>query len=236
MGMPVNWLKLMAFMFGAATAALTGSLFASLNGGVYPTTFAFPLLITIYTMVILGGAGRQAGVVLGAIMVGVLLEALRDANDAQYVFYALVLVGLIGTFRLSLELAAVIGGVVVLGYVVHVVAGAIDSAWIDGSSAGGGWLGRALTHWTVVPTELAGWVKPVSYVGLVAAVLMLTLVRGRARLVLLVPVLVLASFVWENVMLADPASTRYVVLGAILIATMIARPAGILGERRVEIV
>jgi ABC-type branched-subunit amino acid transport system permease subunit len=236
MGMPVNWLKLMAFMFGAATAALTGSLFASLNGGVYPTTFAFPLLITIYTMVILGGAGRQAGVVLGAIMVGVLLEALRDANDAQYVFYALVLVGLIGTFRLSLELAAVLGGVVVLGYVVHVVAGAIDSAWIDGASPGGGSLGRALTHWTVVPTDLAGWVRPVSYVGLVTAVLLLTLVRGRARLVLLVPVLVLASFVWENVMLADPASTRYVVLGAILIATMIARPAGILGERRVEVV
>ena len=236
MGMPVNWLKLMAFMFGAATAALTGSLFASLNGGVYPTTFAFPLLITIYTMVILGGAGRQAGVVLGAIVVGVLLETLRDANDAQYVFYALVLLGLVGTLRLSRRLAAVLVGVAVLGYAIHLVAGAIDSAWVDGTSPGGGWLGDALTHWTVVPTEPAGWIKPVSYVGLVASVLLLTLVRDRLRIVLLVPVLVLASFVWENVMLPDPSSTRYVVLGAILIATMIARPAGLLGERRVEIV
>jgi len=236
MGMPVNWLKLMAFMFGAATAALTGSLFASLNGGVYPTTFAFPLLITIYTMVILGGAGRQAGGVLGAIVVGVLLETLRDANDAQYVFYALVLLGLVGTLRLSRRLAAVLVGVAVLGYAIHLVAGAIDSAWVDGTSPGGGWLGDALTHWTVVPTEPAGWIKPVSYVGLVASVLLLTLVRDRLRIVLLVPVLVLASFVWENVMLPDPSSTRYVVLGAILIATMIARPAGLLGERRVEIV
>jgi branched-chain amino acid transport system permease protein len=235
MGMPVNWLKLMAFMFGAAAAALTGSLFASLNGGVYPTTFAFPLLITVYTMVILGGAGRQAGVVLGAIIVGVLLETLRDANDAQYVFYALVLIGLVGALRFSRRLAAVLGGAIVLGAVIHVVAGAIDSSWIDGSTAGGGWLGDVLKHWTVVPTNLAEWVKPVSYVGLIASLLLLTLVRDRLRMVLLVPVLVLASFVWENVMLPDPASTRYVVLGAILIATMIARPTGLLGERRVEI-
>ena len=50
------------------------------------------------------------------------------------------------------------------------------------------------------------------------------------------PVLVLASFVWENVMLTDPASTRYVVLGAMLVGVMVFRPAGLLGERRVEIV
>jgi hypothetical protein len=175
-------------------------------------------------------------VVLGAIVVGVLLETLRDANDAQYVFYALVLLGLVGTLRLSRRLAAVLVGVAVLGYAIHLVAGAIDSAWVDGTSPGGGWLGDALTHWTVVPTEPAGWIKPVSYVGLVASVLLLTLVRDRLRIVLLVPVLVLASFVWENVMLPDPSSTRYVVLGAILIATMIARPNGLLGERRMEIV
>ena len=66
--MPVNWLKLMAFSFGAAVAALTGTIFAALNAGVFPQTFAFPLLITIYTMVILGGLGSQAGVVLGAII------------------------------------------------------------------------------------------------------------------------------------------------------------------------
>jgi branched-chain amino acid transport system permease protein len=236
MGMPVNWLKLMAFMFGAATAALTGSLFAALNGGVYPTTFAFPLLITIYTMVILGGAGRQAGVVIGAILVAVMLEALREPDDARYVFYALVLVGLVGMLRLSWRLAAVLGAAVVLGFLLHAVADAIDPAWVGGTPPGGGWLGDVLAHWTVVPTDLAEWIKPVSYIGLVAAVLLLSLVREWVRMVLLVPVLVLASFVWENVMIAQPASTRYVVLGAILVGVMIFRPAGLLGERRVEIV
>ena len=40
----------------------------------------------------------------------------------------------------------------------------------------------------------------------------------------------------ENVMLAKPEPARYIVLGVILIALMILRPNGLLGERRVEIV
>jgi ABC-type branched-subunit amino acid transport system permease subunit len=67
-------------------------------------------------------------------------------------------------------------------------------------------------------------------------VLGLTLVRGLVRTVLLVPVLYLAAFVWENVMLVKPEPTRYIVLGVILVALMILRPNGLLGERRVEIV
>ena len=41
---------------------------------------------------------------------------------------------------------------------------------------------------------------------------------------------------WENVLLPQPDTTRYIVLGAMLIALMIIRPNGLLGERRVEIV
>jgi ABC-type branched-subunit amino acid transport system permease subunit len=37
-------------------------------------------------------------------------------------------------------------------------------------------------------------------------------------------------------MLAKPEPTRYIVIGVILIALMILRPNGLLGERRVEIV
>ena len=59
--MPVNALKLMSFAFGAAIAALTGTIFASLSASVLPLTFSFVLLITIYTMVILGGSGSHAG-------------------------------------------------------------------------------------------------------------------------------------------------------------------------------
>ena len=45
MGMPVNSLKLMSFSFGAAIAALTGTLVRAVNVSVFPLTFAFPLLI-----------------------------------------------------------------------------------------------------------------------------------------------------------------------------------------------
>ena len=110
MGMPVNWLKLMAFAFGAGVAALTGTLVTALNGSVFPQTFEFPLLITIYTMVILGGAGSQAGVVIGAIGISVLLEVLREPGDSRFLFYAVVLLGLIGTLRFSRRLAFVLGG------------------------------------------------------------------------------------------------------------------------------
>ena len=91
-------------------------------------------------------------------------------------------------------------------------------------------------HWVVAPAHLARWIQPASYIGLIGVALVVTLVRGRLRLVLLVPTLYLAAFVWENVMLAKPEPARYIVLGLILIALMILRPNGLLGERRVEIV
>ncbi len=88
----------------------------------------------------------------------------------------------------------------------------------------------------IIPKALAGWIPPVSYIALICIVLALTLVRGRLRLALLVPTLYLAAFVWENVMLVKPEPTRFVLLGAILVGVMVARPEGLLGEKRVEIV
>ena len=236
MGMPVNWLKLLAFASGASVAALTGTLQASLVGSVFPQDFAFPLLITVYTMVILGGAGSQAGVVIGAILISVLLEVLRDPGDSRGLFYLLALLGLVAVFRLSRQLAVVLGATVVLGFVARAVAGAVDDRWTAGVPSGGGRLAGWASDWVIVPTQLAGWIAPVTYIGLIALLLALTLLHGWLRIAVLVPTLYLAAFVWENVMLAKPEPTRYVVLGAILVAVMIVRPNGLLGERRVEIV
>jgi ABC-type branched-subunit amino acid transport system permease subunit len=230
MGMPVNWLKLMSFAFGAATAALTGTLFASANTSVFPLEFYFVLLITVYTMVILGGQGSQAGVVLGAIIVSVLLELLRDPGHARDLLYVLLGAALVLAFRFTWKLPAVAGGLVAFGFAAHEIARAIDPSWVSGSA--GGWA----SDWVVVPEQLASWVAPVTYIGLIAAVLGLTVARGWVRTVLLVPILYLAAFVWENVMLAKPEPTRYIVIGVILVALMILRPNGLLGERRVEIV
>jgi branched-chain amino acid transport system permease protein len=236
MGMPVNWLKLMSFAFGAAVAALTGTLFASLNASVFPLTFSFPLLITIYTMVILGGQGSQAGVVLGAVLISVLLELLRDPGQARVLFYLALVGGLILAFRASRTLAFVLAGTLVFGIVARTVANAIDTTWVSNVSADGRTVPTWAADWVIVPQHLASWIAPVSYVGLIAVALGLTLIRGRLRLALIVPTLYLAAFVWENVMLAKPEPTRYIVLGALLIALMVLRPNGLLGERRVEII
>jgi branched-chain amino acid transport system permease protein len=236
MGMPVNWLKLMSFAFGAAIAALTGTFVAALNASVFPLSFSFPLLITIYTMVILGGAGSQAGVVIGAVLIGVLLELLRDPGDSRVLFYTIIVLGLVAAFRLSKRLAVVLAGTAVFGLVVHSIAGAVDNDWVNGAGGAGGGVSDFMANWVIVPTDTASWVAPVSYISLVSLALILTLLRGWARLALLVPVLYLAAFVWENVMLSKPEPTRYIILGVLLIGLMIVRPSGLLGEKRVEIV
>jgi branched-chain amino acid transport system permease protein len=234
MGMPVNWLKLMSFSFGAGVAALTGTVFAALNASVFPLTFYFVLLIVVYTMVILGGAGSQSGVVLGALIIGPLLELLRDPGKARVLFYLALVVGVVVAFRRSRTLGIVSAATVAFGFAVHALARAHDASWVAGERAGG--FGGALAHWVVVPAHLDGWVAPASYIGLLSVALLLTLVQGLVRHVLLVPTLYLAAFVWENVMLANPEPMRYIVLGLILVSLMILRPNGLLGERRVEIV
>ena len=234
MGMPVSWLKLMSFSFGAAVAALTGTLFAALNASVFPLSFYFVLLITVYTMVILGGSGSQAGVVMGAVIIGPVLEMLRDPGKSRILFFLVLVAGIVLAFRRSRLLAIVGGGTLLFGFVVHEILGKIDSSWVAGEK-GGGFAGF-VNHWVVAPEQLARWIQPTSYIGLIAMALVLTLVSGRLRLLLLGPTLYLAAFVWENVMLAKPEPARYIVLGLILIGLMILRPNGLLGERRVEIV
>jgi branched-chain amino acid transport system permease protein len=234
MGMPVSWLKLMSFAFGAAVAALTGTLFAALNASVFPLTFYFVLLIIVYTMVILGGSGSMPGVVLGALIVSPLLELLRDPAKGRLLFYLAIVGGALVAFRLSRMLGIVLAATVAFGFAAHAIAGALHHSWVAGENTRG--IAGAVAHWVIVPSHLASWVAPTTYIGLIAMALVLTLVRGVLRTVLLVPTLCLAAFVWENVMLPKPEATRYIILGLILIALMILRPNGLLGERRVEIV
>ena len=56
------------------------------------------------------------------------------------------------------------------------------------------------------------------------------------RLAGLVPTLYLAAFVWENRLVFNPSITRLLLLGALLVVLMNARPQGLLGTARVEIV
>ncbi len=234
MGMPVNRLKLVAFAFGAGVAGLTGTVFAALNTGVFASDFDVPLLITVYAMVILGGAGSMAGVIVGAIVVNVTLEVLRTPDHATWIFYVVILLALVVKLRPWRWLAIVLGGTVAFGFAVHAIAHAVDASWTRGSVEGVGWLGDKLEHWVVVPAN-AGNVGNYGFVALVAAVTALTALRGWVQKLALIPVLYLAAFAWQNRLVIEPSITRLILLGAILIVLMNARPQGILGTARVEI-
>jgi ABC-type branched-subunit amino acid transport system permease subunit len=131
--------------------------------------------------------------------------------------------------------AVVLAATVVFGFAVHAVAGAIDDSWTTTASPEADTMTRFLDAWVVIPAA-PGDSRTVAYIGLVALVLLATTVKGIWRWAVLVPTLYLAAFVWENVMSLQPDVTRFVLLGAMLVAVMVTRPSGILGERRVEIV
>jgi branched-chain amino acid transport system permease protein len=234
MGMPVNRLKLLAFMFGAGVAGLTGTLFAALQVGVFPGNFDISLLITIYAMVILGGAGSLTGVITGAVTINVALEILRTPDPARWVFYGLIVAALLTWVRPYRRLALVGFGTVAFGLLVHVLVTRLTPAATEASAPGGGLLARLVDHWVVLLTNprLPG---NLAYAGLVLAVAALTQLKGLWRSLILIPTLYLAAFVWENRLVSDPSVARLILIGALLIALMNARPQGIFGTARIEI-
>ncbi len=77
MGIHTRNVKLLAFAMGASFGGVSGGLFAAFQGFVSPESFALLDSIMILCMVVLGGMGHVPGVVLGAILLTALPEALR---------------------------------------------------------------------------------------------------------------------------------------------------------------
>ena len=83
MGINTRNLKLLAFAMGASMGGLSGGLFAGFQGFVSPESFTLMESVMILCMVVLGGMGNISGVVLGAVLLSVLPEALRAAGPLQ---------------------------------------------------------------------------------------------------------------------------------------------------------
>jgi branched-chain amino acid transport system permease protein len=77
MGINTRNVKLLAFAMGATFGGVAGGLFSSLQGFVSPESFVLWESITVLCMVVLGGMGHVAGVVLGALLLATLPELLR---------------------------------------------------------------------------------------------------------------------------------------------------------------
>jgi branched-chain amino acid transport system permease protein len=78
MGINTTMYKLYAFAFGAFWAGLAGAVFAGKMQFVSPESFTFMESVLILCMVIIGGPGSIPGVILGAFILVLLPEMLRE--------------------------------------------------------------------------------------------------------------------------------------------------------------
>jgi branched-chain amino acid transport system permease protein len=233
MTIPVNKLKVMAFSFGAIVGALAGTVFAAEQNTVFPTNFTANILILIYACLVLGGVGSIAGAILGGLVVTIGEQMLSSPNDAGYLFYGLILIALVTRIRPWRKLAAVLAGVVAFGFAAHAIASAISASAVAGGPGSGGWIGSAVRDYVIVPANPATYGN-ILYVVLICAVVAIVRLHGTRRLLAVIPTVYVAACCWESRLIVNPSITTQIMIGAILIVTMAARPQGLLGTRRVE--
>jgi branched-chain amino acid transport system permease protein len=85
MGINTTKYKVIAFVVGAFFAGTAGSLFAHYTGYLTPEGFNFFKSVDVVVMVILGGMGSTAGVILAAILLTILPELLRVLAHTDFV-------------------------------------------------------------------------------------------------------------------------------------------------------
>ncbi len=238
MGIPVNRLKIMAFSFGAGIAGLAGSIFAAVQTGAFPQNFGTAVLILIYAVVILGGTGSLTGMVVGATVIiasNQVLDSTSSPTLQRVLFYLVLIAAVLLTMKTWQKRLAALAGAVVFGFVIREVVGALWTNGTKGQVTSGGFLTDVIEHWVLIPEDphrVAVW----GYLLLIACIVVLVQLKGWWRILVLVPTLTLTAFVWENLLIVQPAVTRSVLFGVLLIAVMTIRPEGLFGQARVEVV
>jgi branched-chain amino acid transport system permease protein len=92
MGIKTGKAKILAFMTGATLAGLAGAVFAHKLATASYDSFQFTQSVTLLASVILGGMGTIPGAVLGASLLFVLPEELRQFQNYRLMFFGLALV------------------------------------------------------------------------------------------------------------------------------------------------
>src|SRR5207344_3417510 len=68
MGINTTSMKLLAFALGASFGGVAGGMFAAIQGFISPESFVLVESVMVVSMVVLGGMGNIAGVILGAVL------------------------------------------------------------------------------------------------------------------------------------------------------------------------
>ncbi len=77
-GINTRNIKLLAFAMGATFGGIAGGMFAGFQGFVSPESFILMESVMVVCMVVLGGMGSIAGVAIGAVLLTLTPELLRD--------------------------------------------------------------------------------------------------------------------------------------------------------------
>jgi len=102
LGKDVFWYKLQAFMLGGAIAGIAGAFYAWQLTTIYPSNFQPLISFYAWTIVVLGGAGNNAGVLLGAVifwtydsLTRFVLPQFNWIDDARLGAFRILVIGLI---------------------------------------------------------------------------------------------------------------------------------------------
>jgi branched-chain amino acid transport system permease protein len=87
LGIDTRTYTLLSFAIGAMYAGLAGALYASLTDYIDPASFTVGVSITMYLMVVVGGAGYFFGPLVGALVGLILPEWIRDVAPALANWY-----------------------------------------------------------------------------------------------------------------------------------------------------
>ena len=86
--------KLQAYMLGAVIASVAGCFYAAKMTAISPESFTFTQSLLILLGVVLGGMGKIPGVILGAVVMTLLPEVMRDAGAYRPLVTAVALLGI----------------------------------------------------------------------------------------------------------------------------------------------
>ncbi|MDR2075409.1 MAG: branched-chain amino acid ABC transporter permease [Desulfovibrio sp.] len=91
-GINISLYKIQAFVLGAFWAGMAGTLLAVKMRLVDPESFTFSQSVMLFAIVILGGSGSIAGVVLGSFLLIGLQEIFRDFSQARMLAFGAAMV------------------------------------------------------------------------------------------------------------------------------------------------
>ena len=90
-GVNLTSMKVVAFSTGAFFGGLGGAVFAHMIGFIHPDNFVLLVSITILASVIIGGMGNIFGVALGAVLLTMIPERLREFADLRMLLFGIAL-------------------------------------------------------------------------------------------------------------------------------------------------